>query len=72
MDDVNDFNKFTKSIMTVENYIDKMGYTYTVKSLIDMYKNYYLKGCYISFTQKDCVGKVGEELEFLSKFKCFD
>lgn len=72
MIDIDDFNKFTKAKMKVENYISKMGYTYTVKSLVDMYKNYYCKGYYISFTQEDCVKKIGSELKFLSQFKCFD
>lgn len=48
------------------DFIESRGYTYTVDSLIEIYLDYYKKGCYISYTSKDCVKHLENELEILT------
>lgn len=50
----------------IENYIKRCGYTHTVEGLIDSYLEYYKKGYYVSYTTKDCIKNLTEELELLT------
>lgn len=50
----------------IEDFITKRGYTYTVESLIASYLNYYKQGYYVSYTAKDCIKNLENELEILT------
>lgn len=51
----------------VEGFIAQHSYTYTVDQVIDGYLNYYKQGFYVSYTMKNCIKNLEQELEVLSQ-----
>lgn len=52
----------------IENFIKRRGYTWNTETLLEVYLNYYKQGWYVSYTAKDCIKHLENELETLSKY----
>ncbi|WP_127532765.1 hypothetical protein [Paenibacillus kobensis] len=50
----------------IAKYIEKCRYTYKVDDIIHSYLNYYKQGYYVSYTMKDCISNLKDELELLT------
>ena len=54
------------AIKNIKVFVKKRGYTYSVEEMLDSYVRYYKNGYYISYTMKDCVKHLKDELEVLA------
>ncbi|WP_273854041.1 hypothetical protein [Guptibacillus spartinae] len=55
-----------EAIKNVKQFIKDRQYTYKVHDIVESYQEYYKKGWYISYTMKDCIKHLKEELEVLT------
>lgn len=53
-----------KSYEIIKNYIKDRGYSYNVQNVLDEYKKY-INGYYVSFTMKDCIENLENEIKDL-------
>lgn len=60
-------DKFQIAYRRVGAYIEKCGYTYSVEDIVVNYRNYYLKGYYVSYTTADIITKHKVELDILAR-----
>ena len=60
---IDDYIETGESVIAVEEFIKKRGYTYKVKDIVEYYLEYWKKGHYVSYTMRDCIENLKDELE---------
>jgi len=53
-------------------YCKKYGYTYDVKELVKVYKDYYLRNAYIGHTAKECIENLKADINLLYEHGGYD
>jgi len=55
-----------KARKRVQEYIDKCEYTYKVDDIVESYLKYWVPGYYVSYTTKDCIVNLTNELQIIT------
>lgn len=53
------------AIKNIEDFMNSRRYSFSVKEILEWYSQYFKKGFYVSYTTKDSINNLKEELEFL-------